>query len=355
MSMYNDEILSGKAKVVFEALGTAQTAANAGDMSLMYEIENRVVPKNRVILTPEQLIAEEFNDKNYQLLTVGKNKFYTIINPLHRLYHLDVVSCLVEEPYKDCNGSIRIKNRLFYIDREVVGFIRGKSCKFDKNGYPLASSKLLHQTITAYKYVHHKNFIRHDDYLANLESSDAFLNSQDKVTTSLGLANIDKNPNFRTGTIKLLCVKRDSKSYVTCSEYLIAAINKYLIDICIHNETYHNLDDFKLNQVAQYTTKLTALRADVAYQLYMVFLQVLDCRNDYNSMLTVLANHNIPLKKFDNYQGMILIDNDKLMERFKKQGLFCFSNCATGKDLGDICKKFYNHKGDVLIREIKKD
>lgn len=350
---------NGTQESLFGHLDAAQMAMINGNNEHMVQLESVVIPMERVVLTKEQIAAEVFNSDNYERIT-GKNlpisECYIINNKKHRLYHLDVIAIKAPVYNKDNRAS---QYKMVYVDRCIIPSLRNKNITVNKDGYAMVGRTALHNVVTSCVYVHHRNCIRTDDYLANLEASSAFLNSQDKLNTNLGLAGICKNSNLipEQGKVskKIFQYTTRSQIYSKHEEYIIAAINKYLVDLYTYGETYHNLDNFMLNRIAAYTVKYTGLYASHAYFLYKVFLEILDCRNSLEQMLIVLNKYGIPVRNDHSKCGMYMIDNNMFMEQCRNNNLFIFyQNGKSNGTYKEAYNSYYGRKGRILTAEIKK-
>ena len=181
------------------------------------------------------------------------------------------------------------------------------SVYLDAHGYVRCEKGAVHNLITNYRYVHHVNGIKTDDYLGNLEASNSYYNAQDKLNTSFGISGISKGTNImRTDTTKMFLGS------------MLFFLAKYIADAGRYSKTYYQ-DDFNLNIISQYILKYTGLRYDIAQEFFKIFVEVNNCIGEYNSIINVLKKYNLPLNSNNKY-GVSLIDEDVLLERLRKNG-----------------------------------
>lgn len=298
----------------FDTLAKVQ----CGELSEDY-LRNMRINRNRVVLTPAQKEAEEFNERNYKeikpenIIGSAKNRYFIIINPNHRLFGRYIIMGLTSSHA----GAKKVVP--FYIDFVALQLVNKYSVYLDAHGYVRCEKGAVHNLITNYRYVHHVNGIKTDDYLGNLEASNSYYNAQDKLNTSFGISGISKGTNImRTDTTKMFRLAVDGTNLGNYAEYCVVIINKYIADAGRYSKTYYQ-DDFNLNIISQYILKYTGLRYDIAQEFFKIFVEVNNCIGEYNSIINVLKKYNLPLNSNNKY-GVSLIDEDVLLERFRKNG-----------------------------------
>lgn len=344
-------------------LQAAQDEFMAGNTDAMIEIEKQVVPQKSIVLRESQVKAEVFNKYNYAVYDRGDrsgNACFTIKNPNHRLYHKDVIA--VRAPIYNEDKNAVPQYTMVYVDRCTINSINNQQIRVDKAGYARIGNKFLHRVAVNYKYVHHKNGIRTDDYLDNLEASDAFLNTQDRLGTPFGLAGIKRNPNLdptvNKKSTKLLSYTTNKITYGSYHEYIIAAINKYLVDAQVYGRTYHDLDDATLRRIAMYSIKYTGLNANYLYELYQLFLRIVDCKDNVRAMLGELYGW-VPYFENHSKQGILMIDDGAFMRSYGYQNMFFVDSILKDRNgfrrttFDDACNFVYNRKGRIVYRDSK--
>lgn len=329
---------------LFGKLKEAQDALLEGDKTLMEEIEALEVESDPKKLTPAEEEAEVFNDTNYELCFEGRNKFYSIKNPNHRLHGSEIVAGVAPFIYKDVDGNIRREDRVFYIDVATVGYIKNCKCSIDTYGYVRISGNHLHRMLVSADVVHHKNGRTCDNYLDNLEASDSWTNAQYKSNTKLGITKITLGTNARsTGTSKIFHLAY-SGNY---EEYVVACINKALHDIQSNSRAgkYCYINEFQMLNIAKIIVKTTALKADVAYNMFRIIEEINDSDGSLDSVLDILKKHNLPVRS--QVEGAIkLLDRTEFAKMCDKKQWYIWSGVE--KKSADVKKEYYGHKYGVV-------